>query len=468
MDTKTIVKWLILAVLGIFIATLPAPEGLTKETMQVLAVYIVSIVGIIIRPAGESEVLIIVAGLGSLLVKPGPVLSGFATTTVWLVFIAFLISMAFVQTGIGTRISYYLIRAFGNTTLGLGYVMAIVDLLISPATPSNTARSGGIVYPVFRSISSTLHSEPGETGRKIGAYFTMLQGLVSFTTAGLFITACAPNLVTVDFAKKILGVDITWGTWAIAMAVPGLIILALTPLFVYKIYPPELKHIPDAKKIAEAGLQELGPMSIKEKVLLVLFVLAIAGWAFGSILKLDATSVALAFLALSLLFKLFTIKDLLNNTSAWNTFIWFGFIVGLSGALAKMKFFVWLAKWIQSVLSFDSMGVVTIIGILVAVCIVTRYLFASMGAFVTAFVPVAFTIGLAANVSPTILVFMIAACTAYGCGLTHYGGALGPFLYGTGFVKQSTWWKIGFMHVMLNVIVYFTIGLAYWKMIGLW
>ncbi len=462
------IKWLILGILMVGIGHMTPPEGLTADAMVLLGIYIASIVGLIIRPAGESSVLIVVAGLGSLMTKPANVLNGFATTTVWLVFIAFLISMAFVKTGIGTRISYWLIGKFGGTTLGLSYVMAIVDLIISPATPSNTARSGGIVWPVFRSIATTLGSEPGETRRKIGSLFTILQALVSFTTAGIFITACSPNLVTVDFARKILGADVTWASWALAMSVPGLLVLFTIPIMLYKLYPPELKKIPNAREISEKGLAELGPMKRTEKILVVLFVLAIAGWAMGDILKLNATCVALAFLALALLLDLFTIQDVLENKSAWNTLIWFGFIVGLSASLAKANFFVWLAKWVQSYLALESMGMLTVLGIIIGVCIVTRYLFASMGAFVTAFVPVAFTLGMVANIPAEVLTYMVAACTAYGCGLTHYGGALGPVLYGTGYVTQQEWWKLGGIYALWNVVVYFTVGLGFWKVLGLW
>lgn len=109
-DYGAIIKWAVLAVVVFAISKIPAPTGLKQDTVVILGIYIASIVGLIIRPAGESVVLIVVAGLGSLFTKPANVLNGFSTTTVWLVFIAFLISMAFVKTGIGTRISYYLLN----------------------------------------------------------------------------------------------------------------------------------------------------------------------------------------------------------------------------------------------------------------------------------------------------------------------------------------------------------------------
>lgn len=457
-----LIKWLILAVFGVGIGVLPAPEGLKQETMVILAIYVTAILGLIIRPAGESVVLIVTAGVGSIFTKPTNVLSGFSSTTVWLVFIAFLISMAFTKTGIGSRVAYHLISLFGKTTLRLGYIMAFVDLFISPVTPSNTARSGGIVYPIFRSIATTLGSTPGPTGKKVGSYFTLLQALVSYTTAAMFITACAPNSVTVEFAKKILSADISWSAWAGAMVIPGLIILLVIPFLLYKIYPPEIKDIPNAHEIAKDGLNELGPMKKSEKIVIALFLFAVIGWAFGDMLKLDAASVALGFLALSLLTSVFTIEDILENKSAWNTLLWYGFIIGLSSSLAKFGFFTWLAKVAQSNFMLGNMSTTLVLGIIIVGLAAFRYLFASMGAFVTAFVPVAFTIGLAANVDPFVLTYTVAAATAYGCALTHYGGALGPVLYGTGFVKQSTWWKIGLMFAILSMCIYSLVGIVLW------
>lgn len=452
-------KWIFLAAVGVGVSLLPIPEGLKKETMIVLAIYVTAILGLIIRPAGESVILIVAAGLGSLFTQPTNVLNGFSSTTVWLVFIAFLISMAFTKTGIGARVAYHLIGLFGKTTLRLGYIMAVVDLFISPVTPSNTARSGGIVYPIFRSIAMTLGSTPGPTGKKVGSYFTLLQALVSYTTAAMFITACAPNSVTVEFAKKILSTEISWSAWAGAMVAPGIILLLIVPFLLYKIYPPEIKEITNAKAIAEEGLSQLGPMKQSEKIVIGLFLFAIIGWAFGDVLKLDAASVALGFLALSLLSKVFTIEDILENKSAWNTLLWYGFIIGLSSSLAKLGFFAWLAKVAQANLMLGDMNTGFVLGIIIVGLAAFRYLFASMGAFVTAFVPVAFTVGVAANVDPYVLTYTVAAATAYGCALTHYGGALGPILYGTGFVKQSTWWKIGFMYAVLSVIVYSLVGM---------
>ena len=86
----------------------------------------------------------------------------------------------------------------------------------------------------------------------------------------------------------------------------------------------------------------------------------------------------------------------------------------------------------------------------------------------SAFIPFLFTLGMVAQVPPMPLIFLIGFSSCFGGLLTHYGGAVGPVLFGTGYVDQGTWWKIGTIVTVFNVVIYMTIGLAYWKLLGLW
>lgn len=453
---------------AIILMTSP-PTGLSVQAWQLFAVYLAAILGIMLRPLPEPVTILAIIAISSLSLKNISVmLGGFASTTAWLVFAAFLLSRAFVDTGFGKRIAYFLIGKFGKTSLGLGYVATITDLIISPATPSNTARSGGIIYPIFRSISTTLGSEPGATGRKFGSFLTLMLYQVSLSTGLVFLTGMAPNVLVANFAQKILGTDLSWWTWAKAAAVPGMIALFLAPIIVYKLYPPELKAIPNAKEIASKGLQEMGPMTIKEKILAVLFVLAILAWSTSSITKFDATAIAIAFVSACLLFGIVRWESVLAEKGAWNTLIWYGGIIGLADGLAKAGFFSWMAKAIEKSVSLSGYSDFAILGTLLVISLVVRYLFASTAAYVTSFIPVLYTIGLVAKAPLMPLALLIAFSSGFGSLLTHYGGALGPVLFGTGYVEQKTWWKVGTVVVIMNCLVYMFIGLPYWKLLGLW
>lgn len=453
---------------AVILATNP-PAGLSVQAWQLFAVYLAAILGIMLRPLTEPVIILVIIGFSSLALKNTDVmLSGFSTTVAWLVFAAFLLSRAFVDTGLGKRIAYILIGRFGKTTLGLGYVATITDLIISPATPSNTARTGGVVYPIFRSIAVALGSEPGESGRKIGSYLTLMLYQVSLSTGLLFLTAMAPNLLIADFAKKILGTDISWFTWAAAASVPGMIALLLSPYIVYKLYPPELKEIPNAKELADQGLKEMGPIKTSEKILGVLFVLAVLAWATSSLTKFDATAVAIAFIGACLITKIVSWESILSEKGAWSTFVWYGGIIGIAGGLAKAGFFTWLAKTIEKNVVLSGYGDMVTLSVLLFVSLIVRYLFASTATYVTSFIPVLYTIGLVAKAPLMPLALLIAFSSGFGSLLTHYGGALGPVLFGTGYVDQKTWWKVGTAIVVMNCLVYMLIGLPFWKIIGLW
>lgn len=465
---STLKKIGICLILPIIILLTPVPNGLSPATWQLFAIYAGTIVGLVVRPYAEHVLMLGVVGICSIWFKNSALfLSGFSNSVTWLIFAAFMIGVAFSETGLGRRIAYMLIGKLGKSPLRLGYVIAATDLIISPATPSNTARSGGIIFPIITNLAATLKSEPGNTARRIGSYLIMTLNEVSLTTGTLFITAMAPNALMLSFAEKILKVHVDWFTWAKAALVPGLLILLLIPFVVYKLYPPELKEISN-KEIAAAGLKEIGILSLKEKLLIVYFLLAVVGWATGNITKIDSTSIAIAFVVACLFTGVVKWDTLVRSISAWNTLIWYGGIIGISEALAKGKFFEWLARLMGENLVFSTENTVLVMGALLILSLVVRYLFASMGAFVATMIPVLYTIGNAYSLPAFPLTMLLATGAGYGSLLTHYGGGCCVLLFGPGFVDQGTWWKIGAIIVGLSFLIYMTVGLFYWRLIGLW
>lgn len=152
--------------------------------------------------------------------------------------------------------------------------------------------------------------------------------------------------------NDILHLQISWGGWALAAGLPGIIMLLVTPLVIYTMYPPEIKKV-DNKTIAKAGLAELGPMKIREKMLLGVFVLALLGWIFSKSLGVDESTVAIVVMATMLLLGIVTREDVVKNKGGWNTLIWYGGIIGLSSLLSKVKFFEWLAEVFKNNTAFD-------------------------------------------------------------------------------------------------------------------
>ena len=317
----------------------------------------------------------------------------------WLVVGAYIIAQAFRDTNLGKRIAYLMIRTFGRTSLGLGYAAAFADFVIAPVTPSNAARTGGIIYPIFLSISEALGSYPDKNPRGIGAYISVLLYVITMCTGITFLTGYAANTVAWALADQMLGLHISWLQWTTAFIVPAGIVLLIAPYVMYKIYRPTITTI-DNKRIAAEGLASIGPMSRKEKILLMCFVLAIVGWATSSYTKINSTAVVLGFIAICLITNVLKWSDVAKNGQVWSTLMWYGGILGLAGAMNKFGFFSWMAQQLQLYIDFSSFSHISLLLFLVIAGSSCRYLFVSCGAYMASVLPVQFTIGLAAGLPP--------------------------------------------------------------------
>ena len=442
------------------------PEGLSVGAWRLLGFYLMAIVGLVVKPWPAPIILLLsIAGSAIFLNATKNVLSGYASTTVWLVFSAFSLSVAFVKTGLGRRIAYLLIKSLGHTTLRLGYVTALLDLIISPVTPSNTARCGGIVFPIMNSVAKALGSEPGESAKKAGSYLMVNTYMVTKVTSLMFATAMAPNLLALDFITKLTGVSLNWGQWALAMFVPGFIMLMLVPIIGYMYERPTVKEI-DNKKIAADGLAELGPMKASEKGLIAIALLAITGWILPTFdIKIDATAVAIVAMIATFVCGIITWDDLLKTKAAWNTLIWFGGILGLSSALTKGKFFEWLAKFLETHMNFGLDPFMMLILISV-ISVAVRYFFASGTAYISAMLPVFLIVGINAGIDPTLLAFIMIGTNSYGGSVTHYGAAPGPIIFSAGYNNVKDWWTVGLVTAVVCLVLNYVIGIPWWKIAG--
>ena len=452
----------------VLILFMPVPQGLTPQAWRLFAVYMGAVLGIILRPVPEPVVLIVAIAVTALgLNQTALALHAFGDSTVWLIFTAFIIGQCFVETGLGRRIALLLIGRFGRTSLRLGYIAMISDLILSPATPSNTARTGGLVYPIFSSVAVSLDSRPDHNPRRIGAYLMLLMYQDSLITGTLFLTAGAIMPIMLKLTHDLMGAEITWMQWAVAMALPGAICLLLVPYLVYRMCPPEIGDI-DQNLLAEVGAGKLGPMTGREKILAVLFGLAILGWATAGITKVDTVAVALGMLALALLTGVISWDKVMQCKTAWGTYVWYAGIISLADGLNHAKFFTWMGKLFEQNVDFSGWNPLVVLACLIFITVIVRYFFASTIAFVVTFIPVIFTLGAAMKLPAIPLLLLCAASAQLASLMTHYGNAVGPVLYGAGYVDKVTWWKVGHVVTYVTLSIYFVVGLAWWRVLGLW
>ncbi|HZW14245.1 MAG TPA: DASS family sodium-coupled anion symporter [Noviherbaspirillum sp.] len=464
---------------------IPVPEGVKPNAWHLMALFIGTIAAIIGKamPIGALAMIAIalVAITGVTNDKPSgaiaDALSGFSNSLIWLIGISIMISRGLIKTGLGARIGYYFIALFGRKTLGIGYALSVSELVLAPVTPSNTARCGGIIHPIMKSIASSFGSSPEQgTSAKIGRYLALVNYQTNPITSAMFITATAPNPLVVKLVAETTGaqISLSWSTWALAMLLPGLAAILLMPLVIWRLYPPEIKDTPDARTFANSKLAELGPVKHQEKILLGVFAWLLFLWAgvpemiMGKGFAVDATTAALTGLALLLITRVLTWDDVLAEKSAWDTVVWFSALVMMASFLNKLGLVAWLSTGLQTGITHLGLDWVWAVALLVLVYMYAHYFFASTTAHITAMFAAFYAAGIALGAPPMAFALVMAAVSSIMMTLTHYATGTSPIIFGSGYATLGEWWITGFVMSIANLLVWIVVGGIWWKVLGYW
>lgn len=454
---------------GIILWFIPAPTGVEPKAWQLLSIFAALIVGLIGKalPMGAISFLALTTIIVTHTLPLKEALSGFSHPIIWLVVAAFLISKSFIKTKLGMRLAYLFVALLGKKTLGLGYGIAATELLLAPAIPSNTARAGGIIFPIVRALAVSFGSSPERHSQRLmGSYLIMTAYYSNLITSAMFVTAMAGNplILAVLYENDI---PITWSQWALAASIPGILSLILIPLIVHQIYPPEIKNTPEAKEIALKSLHEMGPMRIYEWITLGVFILLIFLWIVGEhMLGLDSTTVALIGVCILMVTGVLTWDDIKKEHEAWDTLIWFSTLLMIAAYLNNLGLTGWMSQHMHSFMEGTSWWVAW--PFLTLIYFYSHYLFASNTAHITSMYAAFLGVGLALSIPPYLVALSLAFCSSLYACLTHYGTGCAPILFGSEYVNLKTWWKLGFIISLVFLIIWIGIGSIWWKALGLW
>jgi L-tartrate/succinate antiporter len=459
------------------LAIIPAPAGLEQHTWYYFAIFAGVIAALVLEPLPNPAVGVI--GVTSVAVlakwtlfapadvaKPGFnaageaikwALSGFASSTVWLVGGAFMFALGYKKTGLGRRIALLLVRALGRNTLLLGYATTIADTILAPFTPSNTARSAGTIFPVVVNLPPIYESRPHDpSARKIGAYILWTTFAASCVTSSLFMTACAPNFLALEFIRKIAHVEISYRQWMTASVPFALPLLVVLPALIYLLYPPVLKRSPEVSAWASGELAKIGGITRNEAILAVLVVLAILMWVLGGE-YVDAATAAFIVVSLMLIARVITWEDMAKNDAAWTTIVLLATLVTMADGLARAGFINWFATHVAA--SVGGLSPTAMVLILVTVYFFSHYMFASLTAHTTALLPVMLAVGLGIPGMPADKLALALALTTGIMGiLTPYAtGAALPY-YNSGYITPPEFWRLGGIFGVIFLAALLAIG----------
>ena len=438
----------------------PISEGLTAPAWHLFAVFVASIAAVLAGafPLLTSTMLAVAAVVLTGTIPAAKAFSGFANASVLLVVIAFLVAQAVVKSGLGRRISLFMVSRFGGSAHGLAYSIVLTDAVIAPAFPSNTAR-GGVLFPIVLSVAQGSGSRPDDPeGRRLGAYLMFCAMASLAVSSALWMTATSANPIGIQVVKE-FGIEIGFGKWLLVACVPALAAILALPWVVALIYPPRVGRTPEAPLAARRELAALGPLSRDERITAVVFVMMVAGWIFADALKLNVTSIAFAGLGLLLLANVLTVDDIALQGDTLVTFLWLAVLFAMSGQLNELGFMGYAGQRLASHMGGLSWPVtyVTLIVLYVAI----HYMFVSQSSQVLALLGVFLDVGVRGGVPAPLMAFALLFASSYFSVITPQAGSQNVIFVGSGYLTQKELYRLGLLITLFFMAVFLTVGTAW-------
>lgn len=448
----------------------PRPEAVVPQAWALLAIFLSTISGLVLSPLPVGAWAFV--GLTTAVVTGTlSFQNAFAAMTndvIWLIVLAFFFARGFVRTGLGDRVATMFVRALGKSTLGLSYGLTISEAILAPAMPSTTARAGGVYLPIITSLAKQAGSEPGPTANKLGSFLIQTQLQSSGHSSAMCMTAAAQNLLSLKLAAS-LGVVIAspWISWFKAACVPAIIGLLVTPLLVYKLYPPEVKDTPEAPAEAARKLKELGPLSQDELMVVITMAITVFMWIFQPF-GIKPVVAAMLGMSLQLVSGVITWAECLNEKGAWDTLLWFAVLIGMSAQLNALGFIDYLSSTVAGALTAANLAWPQVMLILHGCYFAIHYLFASQTAQVAALSTAFMAMMMASGAPPVLVGLTMAFHTNLFGAITHYASGQSACYYGAGFVELKDYFRLGAICGVVNVLIWGIFGGLWWKAIGLY
>jgi DASS family divalent anion:Na+ symporter len=281
----------------------------------------------------------------------------------------------------------------------------------------------------------------------------------------MFLTAMAANPLAVELASA-LGIEITWVGWAVAAALPGALSLVLVPLVLYRLFPPEVRRTPMARSLARERLADMGPVSRSEWIMLGCFGLLLVLWILAGPLGIHTTATALLGLVVLLVSGVLTWGDVLKESGAWDTLVWFSALVMMASFLTDLGLIPWFSQAMGDLFG-DAGWTWAFLG-LALVYFYSHYFFASNTAHVSAMYAPFLGVALVVGTPPLLAALVLAFFSNLFSSTTHYGTGPAPVFFGAGFVEVGDWWRLGFVISLVNLVVWLGVGSIWWRILGLW
>jgi DASS family divalent anion:Na+ symporter len=460
--------WLVIAIaVGLVVAFIPTPQGLTHNAQLVLAIVAFAIVlwAAEVMNNAVASILMMALLIAVAKVPPPRALSGFADPAWWTLLCVLYYGFAMRKTGLAERISYWILSLFPGSYAGILMAFFVIGLVLAMGIPSMTVRTS-IMAPIAWALVQTLGLKP----RSRGAALIMITTIEMAVVPGLAFLLGSLNgpVVIKMFGEK--HIPLTQGGYVQIMALPTLVLCGLILLINQLVLRPETK-LGTSREFVRGKLEALGSLKRQELITALIVAASIFLWATQStpnqvrLHPFPSYIIGMVALTAFALTGILQDGDIATGVS-WTLLLFLGGIFGLQAVIPDNKITDWLAGLMLPHVQQLIAAPVLLLIVIALVMLALRWL--DPTAFIAlplVFTPLADPLA-KAGIPPLVLSAPLLLCSApFWMPYMNFWIAMGDGIS----AKQA--WDRGQLSLIATVyagaaIVATVFGYFYWRMIG--
>ncbi|SDM28733.1 SLC13 family permease [Sediminibacillus halophilus] len=315
-------------------------------------------------------------------------LAYFSSEVVWLLFATFIISHAFIETGLASRISLTVLKISGGSGRALLLISFLLIMVLAILIPSNVGKGNLIASVLDRLLKNVRNVNRVENLGK--ALFIGISYLTAISGA-LVATGASSTIYTFELFTSIHS-DLNYITWILYFVPPVLLFTTLLwLLFIFKL-PPEKIDRKKMKDLIGEELDELGLLSPAEKKVVFIMGLTLLLWATQPLHGFSIPLVGLLGAVLTVTPWIGVWKwEQAKASVDWDMMLFFASTLMVSGMLIKTETIASIADSFISLISFQSPFLVILL--LIISTALLRIMFVNILGFLTIMIPFAIEIG---------------------------------------------------------------------------
>ena len=458
---KVKTPFLIIAiVVTVIVLVSPPPEGLSQEGQAALAVLAMCFVlwtsGALPLSVTSLLAIAFLPLFGAL--EAGTAFSLFGNPAVFFILGAFMLAAAMMSSGLSVRLTLLFLRRFEGSPKLLLSGIILSCAFMAMWMPAHAVAA--LMFPIVLEIALALKLEPRRSNYGKALFLCMAWGCV--IGGVLTLLGGARNPLAIALLREKYELSISFSRWIVAVFPITGILLVVVHLLVFKVFAPEIDNVKPARELIERKVKDLGPMSWREKKVLVVMLSTILAW----ILLGEKVGLApIAILGASTLFVVgaMTWNDVEKYVN-WGVIFMYGGAIALAAALQMTGAAKWMVTSLLGSLPLDPFTLIAFVAVVSMV--LTEAM--SNAAVVALVLPIAFELGdTVPGVTPLVMVFAVALPAGLAFSLP-IGTPPNAIAYSARYHRLRDSVRVGVIMNLTALTTFHLVAKYYWKLIGVY